>query len=325
MPARLLSVALLACLAATPFAATHAEDFKLPDACVVDLVDELELHATEAGILDQVAVKEGARVRSEDVLVRIETSEAEKAREIARYKLRAALERARNDVEERFSRASSDVAKAEVETLEATNRAVANAVTATDLRKARLEYKRSLFGIEKAVHDRQLAELDAWTQKAELEAADMAIERRTLRAPFAGVVQEQFRDEKEWVNPGDPILRLVRLDALQVEGLVPIASYAPADLDGCEVTIKVAAGGGKTVTATGRIVFINPILMRGLEGQNVVVRAEVTNREQNGHWVILPKMIAEMTIHIGTGGAAARQEGPGVGGQGPGDRYGRRQ
>ena len=41
------------------------------------------------------------------------------------------------------------------------------------------------------------------------------------------VIKSNSANEKEWVNPGDPILRLVRLDQLQVEGLVPVAKYTP--------------------------------------------------------------------------------------------------
>ncbi|MEM8864382.1 MAG: HlyD family efflux transporter periplasmic adaptor subunit, partial [Planctomycetota bacterium] len=263
-----------------------------------------------AGILDYVSVKEGARVRAEDILVKIDTREPEKAKEIAKYKLNAAVERARDDIEERYAVAAAEAALATVEEMEETNRMVPKSVTEADLRQERLNYNRAKLQIDKAIHDRKLAELDAWALKAEYEAAEMAIERRTLRAPFNGMVIEKFRDEKEWVNPGDPVLRLVRLDELQVEGLVSVAEHPPAELDGCEVTINVAVGNGRPVQATGRIVYINPILLRG---QKAVVRAEVTNREENGHWVILPQMTAKMTIHLGTGGVAAAQANAEVG------------
>ncbi len=296
----LQALVVLLCSLAAP---VGAQDYTLPDACAVDLVDDLELHATEAGILHFIGVKEGARVRAEDVLVKIDTSQVEKAREVAKYDLRAAVERARNDVEIRYSVAAEEAAEATVAELLETNQLVEKAVTEADLRQARLEHRRAELGVEKAQKDKMMAGLDAWTKKAEFEAAELAVERRTLRAPFTGIVIDQFREEKEWVNPGDPILRLVRLDELQVEGLVPIAEHSPAALDGCEVTVTVSAGGGRQVTATGRIVFIKPILVRGVGGQNAVVRAEVTNREENGHWVLLPKMNAQMTIHLGTGGA----------------------
>ncbi|MEN1679323.1 MAG: HlyD family efflux transporter periplasmic adaptor subunit [Planctomycetota bacterium] len=298
-----------------------AEDFQVENECEVHLVDDLELHATEAGILDHVAVREGSRVRVEDVLVKIDSREVEKAAEIAKYKLNAAVQRALDQVEEDYARASADVARENVRELELTIARVEGSVTDADLRQAKLEHKRAVLQIEKAQHDRKLAELDAWSLKKEYEAAEMAVDRRTLRAPFSGVVVEQYRDEKEWVNPGDPILRLVRLDQLQVEGLVKLQDHTPAELDGCEVTITVGVGRGRTEQATGRIVYINPILLRG---QRAVVRAEITNREENGNWLILPQMMATMKIHLGTGGAAVSDGGPGARGQRPGGTGGRR-
>lgn len=278
-----------------------AENYELPEVCVVDLVDDLELHATEPGILDYLAVKEGAKIRAEDVLARIDTRQPEKQKEVAKYALQTALEKAKDDIEIRYARAASRVARETVAELQQTNMSVAKAVTESDLRQAQLDYERSVLAIEKAGKDKKLAGLEAWTKKAEVEAADMAIQRRTLRAPFNGVVVDRFVNEKEWVNPGDPILRIVRLDELQVEGLVPIAVRTPAELDGCEVTIQATIGNGRQVQATGRVVYVNPILLRG---QRAVVRAEINNREESGHWVILPKMKAKMTIHLGTGGVA---------------------
>lgn len=279
----------------------NAEDFTLPTLCEVDLVDDIELHATESGILDYVAVREGSQVRSEDILVKIDTSEPEKMKEIAKYKLDAALQRAREDIEVRYAQAQADAAEATVLELEETNRMVARSVTEADLREARLQHKRAVLGIEKAENDRKLAELDAWGLKAEYEAADMAIERRTIRAPFDGLVIKKYRSEKEWAQPGEPILQLVRLDQLQVEGLVSVMEHSPAELNGCEVTINVQVANGRVVPATGRVVYIHPVLLRG---QKAVVRAEITNRQENGAWLILPKMTAKMTIHLGTGGVA---------------------
>ncbi|MEM6331370.1 MAG: HlyD family efflux transporter periplasmic adaptor subunit, partial [Planctomycetota bacterium] len=298
-----IGAALLAAAAAASPAV--AEDYTPAETWPLDLVDDLELHATEAGILDFVGVKEGARVRAEDVLVKIDTRQAEKARDVARLALRAAVELARDEIEITYAKAAADVAMSTLQELRETNARVQGAVTEADVRQARLDHRRSILAIEKAEKDKMMAGFDAQTKMAELQAAELAIERRTLRAPFAGMVQRIVRDEKEWVNPGDPILRLIRLDTLQVDVLVPIADHAPADLDGCEVTVSVAAGGGRTVTATGRVVYIDPILVRGVQGQQAVVRAEITNREQNGRWAVLPKMKAQMTIHLGTGAAAA--------------------
>lgn len=281
-----------------PPAGALGEDFLVRDACEVHLVDDVELHATEAGILDYVAVREGDRVRAEDVLVKIDTKEVEKQAEVASFRVNAAVARAKDEVEEKYARASADHAAAKVMEFEETNERQPKSVPEADLREARLEHKRAVLQIEKAQRDRKLAELDAWVAKKEHEAAELAVERRTLRAPFGGVIVQQFRDEKEWVQPGDPILRLVRLDQLKVEGIVELAQHTPAELDGCPVTVEVNVGKGRVEEFPGRIVYVNPILLRG---EKQVVRAEVANRQESGKWLLLPQMTARMTIHLGRG------------------------
>ena len=45
-----------------------------------------------------------------------------------------------------------------------------------------------------------------------MEAAELAIQRRALKAPFDGTVVKVFRHVGEWVAPGDPVLQIVDLE-----------------------------------------------------------------------------------------------------------------
>ena len=88
-------------------------------------------------------------------------------------------------------------------------------------------------------------------QRPEFEAAEKAIERRNILAPTKGEVVKLFRQQGEWVNPGDPILRLVRLDTLYVEGEIDVKKFEPSQILGCRVTVDVVAGGGRSEKAEG--------------------------------------------------------------------------
>jgi multidrug efflux pump subunit AcrA (membrane-fusion protein) len=155
---------------------------------------------------------------------------------------------------------------------------------------------------EKAVKERELVLFEAHTKKAELELAKLALERRSIVAPFDGVVEEIARKQDEWVNPGDPILRLFRLDMMQVEGAVDRKLYDPHELQNCKVTVEVKMARGRTETIEGRITKISSIV----RGDDMFgVRAEVPNRQEFGSWLLRDGLPATMRIHLGTGGAAA--------------------
>ncbi len=282
--------------------ATNSGGSPVIENCTVDLIDPVELPATEAGVLVFQGMKEGANVKSEDVIAKIDARMAEMQKRIAVYKFNAAVKRANDEIEIEYSKKAAEVADAEYQEMLEVQSRMAKAFTDPEMRKAKLDSERSVLAVEKAANDQKLALLDAYAAKGEVDAAAVSIERRTILAPFDGQVVKVFRRQQEWVNPGDPILQLIRMDTLQVDGWVYLEDYSPDELAGCEVTIEVPGAKGRVEKANGRIVWIDPVLTRGDRSQKMMVRAEIANRTKNDQWVILPNMRAKMTIHLGTGG-----------------------
>ncbi len=283
--------------------------------CIIGLVEDIQIPASDPGVLTHLAVKEGTSIRSEDVLAKIDAREVEAQRNAADYAVKSALQRYQDDIEERFAKAQLAAAKSELQELEDANRDL-QAVTDGEIRTAALNVKRAELAIEKAQHDRVLAGHEYWVKKAELELAQIAVDKRTIFSPFDGVVLEVLRHENEWVSPGDTIIRAIRLDTLQVDGYVYLDEYAPSQIDGCEVTVEVTVGGDRTISTAGRIVNVDPIAGAVGKRSRYLVRAEIANRQEEGRWLILSKLPAKMTIHLGTGGvsSAAAPRGLGVGG-----------
>ncbi|TWT90895.1 pyruvate dehydrogenase dihydrolipoyltransacetylase [Pseudobythopirellula maris] len=272
--------------------------------CLIGLVDDVELPAPEPGVLTYLGVKLGDYVRAEQEIAKIDDSEVRQQFEVAVLAYNAANKRANDDIEERYSAAAARVAFADLQELKDANASVVKAVTNTDIRRAELEFDRSKLGAEKARNEQILAGYDAQTKRAELKLAELARERRIVRAPFDGQVIEILRDQQEWVSPGDTIVRVIRRDTLQAEGRLYFDDYDPRQVDGCEVTVSVNVGPGDPIEATGRIVHIHPVAE--YDGRPMFrVRAEIANRQEDGRWLIMPQMFADMTIHLDTGGVAA--------------------
>lgn len=285
--------------------ATTANGDPVISPCQIDLVEDVQLPALDAGVLLHLGVKEGDRVKSEAVIARVDDREPIQQRRAAAFAYNAAIQRAKNGIPEQFALAQYEVAVETLEELNDANRRLKGTVTESDVRQAKAEVKSAKLRIKNAEQDRKLAELDAETSKVDVETTEMMIDRRVIRAPFDGEVVEVFRQQQEWVSPGDPILRLIRLDTLKVEGLVNVDQYSFAQLKGCEVTVKVPTPGGNQVIAPGRVVWVDPILMRVSGVQVAKIRAEITNRREQGEWLIHPRRQATMTIHLGTGGLSA--------------------
>jgi membrane fusion protein, multidrug efflux system len=280
----------------------RAADLVLPK-CFVKHVDDIQLPAMEAGALVQLGVKEGSQVRKGDVIGKIYDSEAQMQRKAAESEYAAAVERWKNDVPIRYAEASAEVAKKDWEMMIESNKISPKAVPEIEVLKKELEWKVTKLQIEKAQDDQLLAKYDAYTKQAQRDAAKLALERRTIRALFDGEVVELYRHQGEWVNPGDPIMRLVSLDTMWVDGFVEQAKYDPHEIQDCNVTVEVEMAHGRKELVDGRITYVSSLLDG--TGKRYQVRAEVANRQEFGRWLLRHGMKATMTIHLNNGEVGA--------------------
>jgi multidrug efflux pump subunit AcrA (membrane-fusion protein) len=279
--------------AAQPGASTH----RLVE-CEVKPSEEVLLSAEEAGVLVHLAVDDGSMPKSGAVLARIDDRQVKFQMEAARFGHESATARAESEVEIRYAEEAAKVALKEWEIMTHANRLTADSIALIEVERAKLQWNTTLLQIEKAKKDKAIAVLDAGVKKAEVDLAAVALERRTIKAPFDGVVVELLRHQSEWVNPGDPILRFVRLDTMRVEQSILTTDYDPHEIAGCNVTVEVPLARGRTATFTGKITFVSPQLDYA---KSYKVRAEVQNRPEAGQWLLRPNGLATMTIHLGTG------------------------
>jgi multidrug efflux pump subunit AcrA (membrane-fusion protein) len=259
--------------------------------------NDVVISAEVEGTLIAVPVREGTRVAEGQTLATIDDRHAQAARTVADISHKAALARASDDVERTFAIASADFAKIDLQKDLMANQSTPGAVTDIQIEQKRLALKRSRLQIEKAVKDLEIAAKEADVKKAELGAADIAIDQRQIKAPFPGEVVELVQKEGQWVKPGDPILRLVQFDKLRVECFIPAAEYDPADLANRRVTLVAHMARGRKASAEGRVVFVDQTVMLN----TYRIRAEVDNQRDGDFWLLRPGQNAEITIHSSEG------------------------
>jgi len=279
-------------------------DAKLPY-CLVSLIDEARVPAQEKGVLVSLNVHEGNQVLAEGLLAQIDDREARMSKRIAVLEQKASKEEAENDIEVRFTRAAADVAEAEyLEALEA-NRRVKGTYSDAEVRRLELMHGKSVLQIEQSELKFKIAGLTNEVNEAKVEAADLYLQRRRIESPIDGEVVEVYPHVGEWVNPGDPIMRIVRMDRLRVEGFLKADDFAQHEIHGRGVTIVVRLPHGRTVRLKSKISYVNPLVEASGEyrvwaevgNQPVAVdRAEPPGRVRP--WLLQPGLTAEMTIHL---------------------------
>jgi multidrug efflux pump subunit AcrA (membrane-fusion protein) len=278
--------------------AESAEGEPVLERCLVSLVEEAQVPAREAGVLVELQIREGDVVSRGDLIARIDDSQPDFDRRKAVAEHAQAKAKAESDVDIRYAVAAEQVAKAEYDKANESNNRVPGSVTRVELDRLQLTWKRGELQIEQAEVERRLAEMAVQSQEVDIAAAEDAVGRRKIVAPLDGVVVRVFPHLGEWMQPGDPLARVVRADRLRVEGYVDASRFDPDKVRDRPVTVKISLADDREEAFTGRIVFTSPIVESGGE---YLVWAEVENRQmEEGHaeeWMLRPGQTAQMTIH----------------------------
>jgi membrane fusion protein (multidrug efflux system) len=125
--------------------------------------------------------------------------------------------------------------------------------------------------------------------RAEVETLEVAIGKKTIRAPFAGRLGIRQINLGEFVEPGDAIVRLEALDELFADFKLPQQALPRVNVSQ-SVNISVDAWPGETFT--GEIVAIEPAIDAAT--RNVSLRAGIGN--QDGR--LRPGMFAEISVAL---------------------------
>jgi macrolide-specific efflux system membrane fusion protein len=149
---------------------------------------------------------------------------------------------------------------------------------------------------EKARQDRSVAKTTVEARQAQVVAAQANIDRRKILAPLSGEIAKVYLHLGEWAAPGTPVLRIVRLDRLKVEGFLDPKQFAPSEIANRPVSFETELTRGRKEKFPGKITYVNfQIEPTGF----VRVMAEVDNRKEDGQWLLRPGTTGEMTIETG--------------------------
>jgi len=240
-------------------ACTHtrgAEELRV-ESVLLELIEQADVPARDPGVIEAISVKEGDVVKKGESLVQLDTVEMRLDVGRAELELSIAQQEAKNDVDVRFAEKSLEVVSAELQRALDSVEDYPKSVSATELDRLRLTVERTRLEIEQAKHVLVVAELTAQLAKNSLETASSKLDRQTVRAPIDGVVVQVYRRNGEWVEPGQQVVRILRMDRLRVECFVN-----NSDMDvfpvGSRVKLLVELGGGSAKEFAGKLVYVSP-------------------------------------------------------------------
>jgi membrane fusion protein (multidrug efflux system) len=191
-------------------------------------------------------------------------------------------------------KSGADVKKGQVlvKLVDADDRAKLDALKAT-AQLARLTAERSkqqlaVQAISKAQYDTDMANLKS--AEANVAAQQALVDKKTLRAPFAGRIGIITANPGQYVNVGETVVTLQQLDPVYVDFTVPQSA-----LDQLKVGSKVAvtADAFKDKAFTGTLTATDPKV--DLSTRNVGVEAIISNPDK----LLVPGMFTKVAVDSG--------------------------
>jgi RND family efflux transporter MFP subunit len=180
--------------------------------CLIEPTQTIELRSTVGGRIEKIAARRGDKVQKGQVLVLLESSAERATAESARY-------RAIMEGEEAVAQTKYEYAKRKYERKRDMH--ADKLMSGQERDDAEGEMRSAKAEVQLAQDNRHVASLEADEQSALLA-------RRSIRAPFNGVVADQLMYVGEVIEPGDPkkpILRLAQLDPLRVHLIMPRTAF----------------------------------------------------------------------------------------------------
>lgn len=274
---KLAATTVFLALAGLQSAVVDAQDPVVVEKAVATLIHNIQVPSEEAGVVRALLVREGDEVEAGQRIVELDSEVQRLQVEVAKAELRAAELAASNTSDIEYAEKSSELSRKTMERSTQANEKSDRAVSKTEIERLQLEYERGILATQQAKMELAVAKARLTIKRAELLAANVTLSKRRIAAPIAGKVVEKLVQPGEWVSAGQPVLRMIRLDRLRVQCILPADSFDES-LVGCRVEFETdVPPDGKSMTFPGVITYVSPEII--LQRNQVAVWAEVENTD----------------------------------------------
>ena len=276
-PVRTLVVVALA--AATTFPPARAETIEVSRVLVTS-ISETEVPAREAGVLAEILVEEGEMVEQGTQLAKIDDSEARMVEAAAQLEAAIAEKQSQAEPLIEAAEAAHEVALRNLRRAEESLATFGRSISQSEMDDYRLAATEAKTLVWERRREREIAELQHQLHLQQWELARARSERHAITAPLAGLVKEVHRQRGEWVTPGQPVARILRLDRLRCVGYLDAdlarTRWAGGELIGREAILHVpSAADPQARRFTGKVTLLGPEIEP--ESDQVKIWVEIDN------------------------------------------------
>ncbi len=265
--------------------------------CVVRFAEEVNVPSTESGMISEQLVATGMSLRWGDSIARLDDRSLKIRSRAATLKLDAAMQQIADDTELRYAETALAEAQAELDASRSVYKDSAGAIPMTTMRRLRLGVERAELDVTRAKKAAEQAKIEVELRTADVSLIEDTLRRLHIQSPLSGVVLEVFRQRGEWVTAGDPIVRIARLDRLDVHALLSAEQLPPQLCQDQTVVVRWSDPATKQeLLLRGRVTAVQP---QRLAGSRYRFQANVENQKTSDgrDWALYPGTEVKMFVY----------------------------
>ncbi len=260
---------------------------------------KIQVAAQSDGLIQELLTDEGQFVSKGDILLRIDSRVAAAELEVARKELEAAQKQAAQTADVEFAKKASAVATMKYNN---GNELLAKgSATQSEVVQLRLEAEKNRLAIDVSEVKRETDGLAAEVAAAKLDAAKVRLDLYSVLAPYDGVIVERLRDEGEWIRGGEPVLKLLHMNEMKVEVMIPLnelaktgLNYSLLDFEKAPIKVIVKISPTQSYEIPTFVEFVSSEIL----SSNIRVSARVQNQKIGDTWLLRDGMSAEVEMQL---------------------------
>jgi len=266
--------------------------------CVVRFAEEVHVPSVESGRVAAVNVKLNEPIDNNAIIARLDDRTLKIRHRASTLRLDHARRTAMDDVELRYAETALAEAEAELDSNRSIHKDVSGAIPLSHLRRLRLAVERGELEVALAKKRRVEAQVEVEMREADVAMLDDQLHNLEITSPMAGTVLEISRSPGEWIEKGEAIATVARVDRLHVHALVRQEMLPLGQCKGLPISVHwIDSHSGLEKSLRGTVLSLDPQVLAGARYR---LHAEVINRRDEtdpSRWQLVPGTEVRMKVY----------------------------
>lgn len=261
----------------------------------LDLLDRVAVSASVDGVIKSISGRAGSPTSKHQPLIQLDTQRREKELAVAQNDYRALKIKSENNAAEKAGRAREYSARVNLKKLREVNSRYQVSVPAIELVRAESQLKEASSDRAGARQELSQFKFEAAAKLRESELLKFDIGKSTINSQYDGTIAQVEKHAGEFVQAGETIVVLYRMDRLTGAVLINRKQLLPEEAIGVTGRLVIESDGE---SRSHTITIVRTLPRVDVDGKYRAIVELDNEKHESGSWRLLPGMTGRATFEL---------------------------